>query len=353
SILCATPDRSVVLVDIPRSIEEAQVALRQPVPHRRLLSSEPQALPWTLPEPKAPREGIPGASSNAHSASATIAELMTLEIALAALENVRTCHNGGQWCLPRAVSRELDTSAQSRGPWPSIFVPEASHHITGTIQDTRDELLMKTASVKFDLVLLDPPWPSRSARRKKSGTNYATVSNMAEARQLITAVPVASRLAAGGLVAVWITNKPAVYDLLVGAGGVFSQWGVELVGEWIWLKVTSTGQPVFNMHSQWRKPWERLLLARPRNPNPGGSLLGGSSSNIGQDRPRKQRSVQTKVILAVPDLHSRKPNLRGLLQDLLPPDYLGLEVFARHLTAGWWAWGNEPLLFQKGEHWVE
>jgi N6-adenosine-specific RNA methylase IME4 len=52
-------------------------------------------------------------------------------------------------------------------------------------------------------------------------------------------------------------------------------------------------------------------------------------------------------------VHSRKPNLRGLFEELLPERYEALEVFARNLTAGWWAWGDEVLLFQKRECWVE
>ncbi len=56
------------------------------------------------------------------------------------------------------------------------------------------------------------------------------------------------------------------------------------------------------------------------------------------------------MILAVPDVHSRKPNLRALLG--VPHDGAGLEVFARNLTAGWWGWGDEALLFQHRRHWV-
>jgi N6-adenosine-specific RNA methylase IME4 len=64
-------------------------------------------------------------------------------------------------------------------------------------------------------------------------------------------------------------------------------------------------------------------------------------------------AVEGKVIVSVPDVHSRKPNLRGLFEGLLPERYEALEVFARNLTAGWWAWGDEVLLFQRRECWVD
>jgi len=356
SVLVAAADQSAVVVDIPKSIEEAQVLLGRPLPGTRLLSSQPQQAPWTLPEPKATK-----ADTRSH--ATVIAELMTIETCLAALENVRKCHGGDSWCLPRVnpfeVSeiplsqdntlppgkRKAEVTTNLTSHEPKVFVPEQSHYIAGNIQETRDKFVSKTSSIIFDLVVLDPPWPSRSARRKKSGNGYATVGNMTEACDLLGSIPIPSRLSPGGLIAVWITNKPAVYDALVQPGGIFTQWGVELVGEWIWLKITATGEPIFDIHSEWRKPWERLLLARPKS--------NGDTKAASLLKSQTKGTIPTKVVIAVPDLHSRKPNLRGLLQEFLPRDYLGLEVFARNLTAGWWAWGNEPLLFQTSEQWLD
>ncbi|KAK5633216.1 hypothetical protein RRF57_008930 [Xylaria bambusicola] len=157
---------------------------------------------------------------------------------------------------------------------------------------------------------------------------------MEEARELLGQIPIAARLKRDGLVAIWITNKAAVTDLLTSPGGILAQWGLEPIGEWIWLKITSTGDPILDVESVWRKPWERLLIARRM-----GSLIS--------------LPVSRRVIIGVPDVHSRKPNLRGLFEDILPKGYIGLEVFARNLTAGWWSWGNEVLFFQQGHHWVE
>jgi N6-adenosine-specific RNA methylase IME4 len=136
---------------------------------------------------------------------------------------------------------------------------------------------------------------------------------------------------------VWVTNAGRFADLLTRPrDGVFEgEWDVEMVGEWTWLKVTKAGEPVVGVDSAWRKPWERLLIARKRGEGGG--------------------AVKSKVIVSVPDVHSRKPNLRGLVEGLglLPERYEALEGFARNLTAGWWAWGDEVLLFQRRECWVD
>ena len=192
--------------------------------------------------------------------------------------------------------------------------------------------------------MLDPPWPNRSAKRKRAGTgaapgSYRTLPDLSSTRVLLSQIPVASRLAPGGFVGVWVTNAGRFTDLLVGQGGIFAEWDVELVGEWNWLKVTSGGEPVVAVESGWRKPWERLLIGRRR----GGVVEGGGGTG----------SVEGKVIVSVPDVHSRKPNLRCLFEELLPERYEALEVFARNLTAGWWAWGDEVLLFQRKECWVD
>ncbi|RYP61216.1 hypothetical protein DL769_007810 [Monosporascus sp. CRB-8-3] len=364
------PDKSAVVIDIPRSIEEAQVLPGRQAIERRLVSCSPIREQWATPEP---RNG--DIQIAATLPSAAVAELMTLETVRAALDGARSSH-AGPWCLSRVLVRrhasgvgdehegssrkrkktalvgpdegevipepvrqrrhgspDLHAVNDSPRPPSSIppFIPEQSHYLLGSIASQR-EAFLRTAP-QFDLIVLDPPWPSRSVKRKKRG-GYSTAYGMRDVGELLSQIPVASHLKRDGLVAVWVTNKAAVTDLLTSPGGIFSQWGLEPVGEWIWLKITASGDPVVDMESRWRKPWERLLIARK---------IGGSARLLSQ----------AKVILAVPDVHSRKPSLRGLFKDILPDDYVGLEVFARNLTAGWWSWGDEVLRFQHRHHWVE
>ncbi|KAI5868510.1 MT-A70-domain-containing protein [Durotheca rogersii] len=344
-VLFQSPDQSIVLIDVPRSIEEAQVLPGQAV-RRRLISSSPIDTPWETPEPRKS-----GAPAHLTSPSAAVAELMTLESARAALRRARLNYRG-PWCLPRVINgtgklpdgddgepHQEESRKRKRPVSPATdavsaavppLIPDQSRYLLGSVRSQREAFLADAPA--FDLVVLDPPWPSRSVKRKQN--SYATAYGVREAGDLLAQIPVASRLKPEGLVAVWVTNKTAVADLLTSPGGIFSRWDVESVGEWVWLKITRTGDPIVDLEAQWRKPWERLLLARRKNHLP-------------------KAPIPTKVILAVPDVHSRKPNLRLLFKDILPENYNGLEVFARNLTAGWWSWGDEVLRFQQQHHWVE
>ncbi|KAI1402148.1 MT-A70-domain-containing protein [Hypoxylon fuscum] len=339
-VLFENPDRSIVLVDIPRSIEEAQVLPGQVV-KRRIISSSPISTPWKTPEPKRKDLG------QSVSPSAALSELMTLESVKTALQEIKRDYEG-PWCLPRISSntseagyekshlegphkrKQISSDVETVDVVPTPFIPQQSRYFLGTIESQRETFLANAPM--FDLIVLDPPWPSRSVKRKRNG--YAIAYSMQEARGLLAQIPVASHLTENGLVAVWITNKASVADLLTSPRGIFSEWGLDLIGEWVWLKITSSGDPMIDVGAQWRKPWERLLLGRKK----------GSTTKT---------SVPTKVIMGVPDIHSRKPNLRPLFEGILPDNYCGLEVFARNLTAGWWSWGNEVLHFQQEHHWLE
>ncbi|KAI1470725.1 MT-A70-domain-containing protein [Daldinia caldariorum] len=337
-VLYESPDRSIVLIDIPHSIEEAQLLPGQ-IPKQRIISCSPIETPWKIPEPKKK------SSEQLTTPSASIAELMTQEAVRSALEKAKLNYKG-LWCLPRVVQdagelcddksyikesqkrkRTTDTPADVI---PESLIPDQSHYLLGTIESRRGAFIADAPM--FDLIVLDPPWPSRSVKRKQN--SYTIAYNMQEVRDLLTHIPIASHLKSDGIVAVWVTNKPAVTDLLTSPHGIFSEWGLELVGEWTWLKITSSGDPVIDLEAQWRKPWERLLLGRKRSS-------------------RVKTPIPNKVTLGVPDIHSRKPNLRRLFQGLLPENYIALEVFARNLTAGWWGWGSEVLYFQQGHHWVD
>ncbi|KAK4178236.1 putative methyltransferase-like protein 4 [Triangularia setosa] len=405
SILWQNKAKTVVLLDLPRSIEEAQyLSDKQVLPgpeftnlttsFRRLISSPAPEHPFLTPEPKSS-----GHAQSAASPASQIAELMTIASVESALENIRGSYQG-PWCLPRITSQsaspdELDrtskpikeveglpipppkttpipknpksppkltgepvtiTPSQVNNPdrpnkptTPSFYIPPHSHTLTGPFSPP------PPPNQKFNLILLDPPWPNRSAKRKRSGHGtYTPLSSVSTTSQLLCSFPIASLLSpdnGGGLVAVWVTNSTRHRDLLLDPKtGIFAKnWGVELIGEWIWLKATSNGEPIVDLESQWRKPYERLLIARKKA---GVVDVQGNGKGKG--------GMKTKVIVSVPDIHSRKPNLKRLFEEeeeegglLLPTGYMALEMFARNLTAGWWAWGDEAAKFQRREFWVE
>jgi len=363
SLIYASPDRSVILLDIPASI-----ACSFPL---RLLSVEPLAAPHILPEPKDPTFVFNQELLDIHN---TLREAI-----VAALDKIQKEH-GQDWCLERKT-KAFDT----HGPLfplmihdfksnlgllqsPSEEPLDISDYETGTSFDLTDiyqsiirnsshhyhSLTITTSSVGaynfiipprssfllapvqtsigiwskyatsvglFDFILLDPPWPNRSAERCKSA--YDTLSNHKD----LLLLPLESSLRENGVVGVWVTNKPKWRQFVLQR--LFPKWGVEYAGEWIWLKVTRLGEPIFNLDSVMRKPYEILLFGRKplsrkqlgvgnkwrrgndgkRFPSPNVEARSGGSRG-GSPQPHAGRMPQ-KVIVAVPDLHSRKPCLKG------------------------------------------
>ncbi|KAK8091132.1 MT-A70-domain-containing protein [Apiospora phragmitis] len=243
-ILYENPDGSVLIIDIPRSIEQAQFlsgAATAPPPgspaqqprRRRLLSSKPLEKPWQAPSAKTTAETL---SSSSASPFVLIDELMVTESVRKACEEVSRLYTGA-WCLPRIC--RLPASNQPSSPShvaaaastrkgdddqedvvdddkvSSPYVPEASHYLEGSIQELRPAFLKDAP--KFDLMVLDPPWPSRSVKRKEA--SYQIAYDMQEMRELLSLIPAAAHLNPDGLVAVWVTNKPAVIELVKSQEG--------------------------------------------------------------------------------------------------------------------------------------
>lgn len=191
---------------------------------------------------------------------------------------------------------------------------------------------------QFDLILLDPPWNNRSAKR--SG-GYPTMCQHLYPMDVLVEM-LGQHIAPNGMVACWITNNPRTRTWVTGA---FETWGVELFEEWAWLKTTATSIPVADIEGVWRKPYEILLVGRQLDHSMGNDPIGRNP-----ERPMVQR-----VIVAVPDIHSRKPCLKDLLESVIldSQHYRALEVFARNLTAGWCSWGNEVMKYNSKGCWAK
>lgn len=177
----------------------------------------------------------------------------------------------------------------------------------------------------YDFILLDPPWENRSAKRRAAYDTHSILP-------LIIDMDLSSYLQSNGLVGIWVTNRPAHRELILGAGGVFEALNVSLIEEWIWVKTTTKGEPVTQLDGVWRKPYEVLLLGRAP-----ASRLQVAQPLVGD--------VVRRVVAGVPDFHSRKPCLKTLIEPFLPVGYQALEVFARYLVEGWMSWGNEVLKY--------
>ncbi|KAL4896241.1 MT-A70-domain-containing protein [Aspergillus ambiguus] len=229
------------------------------------------------------------------------------------------------------VSAQDDTSA-------TFTIPPQSSFVLGRIPLSREgrgpPVPGLPATRQFDLILLDPPWHNRSVRRSR---HYRTQSYRAGdtlAQSMGAVLRAHLRPAEGSLAAMWITNSQrarAVVDEALRAAGLF------VCEEWVWVKTTVEGEPMVPVEGIWRKPYEVLVVGRRR--------AAGDPA-----------SVTRRVIAAVPDVHSRKPNLREIVETVFAaswgPGSSALEVFARNLTAGWWACGDEVLKFNQDTWWM-
>ncbi|RMY61900.1 hypothetical protein D0865_00736 [Hortaea werneckii] len=271
----------------------------------------------------------------------------------------------------------LSISTQTHQPHSFHLPPDSTFSLTNCTHSTpfRNSLraqasLENTPHRTFDVILLDPPWPNRSIKRshRTPGTSYHTASNLSNLTNLLHSMDLEMLMSPSScIVGVWITNKPSIREAVLDPeGGVFAMWGVELVEEWIWLKTTARGEPVSGLEGVWRKPYEVLLVGRRGGGDGMGAMGGRGWAGGGEDDGERGKKVKRRVILGVPDLHSRKPCLKGLVEEILlreyhhynsdddvegRPWYRALEVFARNLVAGWWSWGDECVKFNWEGYW--
>ena len=252
------------------------------------------------------------------------------------------------YLLTLPVSKETgsDSPTYLLPPLSSFMLSNINSESIETFSQSAYSMLPKRSKSagpgQFDFVLLDPPWANRSVRRSRK---YETIESRDEETDPLIHLEgmLGQHIAPGGLVGCWVTNKVTVREK---AMRLFESWGVDLVDEWVWLKVTTQGEPVTELGGLWRKPYEVLLLGKKALKDETGRTLectGGTEDKV----------VKKRLLIAVPDLHSRKPNLKELIEPMMPdPEkYRALEVFARNMTAGWWTWGDECLKYSWTGFW--
>ncbi|KAK5939223.1 hypothetical protein PMZ80_008526 [Knufia obscura] len=363
AILFSSHEQTTFLVDLPESIGSAQGG-------GRIYSSLPVVTPFVTPEPKgSKRDAFIAKLPQDHVAHHN--EIQShCERALTAVEDFPAIR---QWCLPRmqslgddSVAIEPATAASQSTPClplvlssmqndfvsvhdiqnelvhndntrtaylvfkdnASMLVPGHSTFMWSSVERGLNLMSAKTSTVygkhhQFDLILMDPPWANRSVRNsQKYHTSEEQWSDPFE-----KALPFIDYLSqSDGHAAIWITNKAAIRDQVLAA---MAQRGLHLVEEWIWLKITIKGEPITPLNGVWRKPYELLLIF---------------------GRVHTTATPTRRVIVAAPDMHSRKPNLKSLFEKLFRAHRV-LELFARNLTSGWWCIGDEVLKFQDTRLW--
>ena len=387
-ILFANGDKTVILLDLPLSIALAQYLETFPTP-RQVLSCKPQTAPYPSNEPK--DEKARQKLLSTIRASDRVYHEQIQNLIRQSLHEIHSSYLG-PWYLERHVfDNSLDQNFLGRGgsrPGNPQRKHEAGRctplilsHSQTEIRDLQslgnsmvvnffhEEARLKTAEemfripplsafllsdvtmpsdlfsafVKsllqdlddhatgvFDLVVVDPPWSNRSVRRCQ---NYTTSKEQIHDPFDAIDFVFAKHVAKGGVVAVWITNKEPIRTRVMQK---LRQHGFELFEEWVWLKVTAEGEPVTPLEGLWRHPYEICLIFRYCRSSSTFSVL-----------PRR------RILVASPDLHSRKPSLKRVMEMVFPElrRKWCLEIFARSLSAGWISWGNEALKYANEQVW--
>lgn len=273
---------------------------------------------------------------------------------------------------PQAAILTMDSHDEGVGSASSEYIiPPISHFglFTIPLSETQGSLSLESpipglpANQQFNLILFDPPWPNRSVRRSghyhthpyelltqrlRNIVHVHAYHQSPSSKDTATLDPLHLKTSELSVAAIWITNseksRQTAYEALTSSGFAIHE-------EWIWIKTTVDGQPISPLDGLWRKPYEILVIGR-RTP------VAASTSHASHET-GSRHLPKKRVIAAVPDVHSRKPNLKALFERVffIPESsvesYTALEVFARNLTAGWWACGNEVLKFNARECWVE
>ncbi|KAK1797454.1 hypothetical protein P4O66_008303, partial [Electrophorus voltai] len=231
--------------------------------------------------------------------------------------NLFSCLTGN----PDAHAREVTLIGER------YFLPPRSRFLLSDI--TRLQPLV-TSGDKFDLIVLDPPWENKSVKRSR---RYRFLPS-SQLKQL----PVPELSTAGCVVVTWVTNRPR--HLRFVKEELFPHWGVKVVAQWLWVKVTRTGEFVFPLDSPHKKPYEVLLLGR--------SCAGRENTTRCEAELPDRR-----LIVSIPSsLHSHKPSLSAVLKPYIRPDAKCLEMFARILQPDWTSWGNEVIKFQHHSYYI-
>lgn len=211
-----------------------------------------------------------------------------------------------------------------------FIVPKLSAFFLGDISNIHklSENFVPRESVNhvgFRLIVLDPPWDSKSVKRSKK---YDSLPN-----HVISSIPIPNLSSSihGTFIVVWITNNPKLYQFVIN--NLFVNWGVQFVTTWYWFKVTNNFEPVIPISCTQRKPYEPFII---------GYFPPKNTKNC-----TPMFDTSTKVIFSVPGIHSNKPNLRALFDEKIPENSLCLEIFARNLFPGFTSFGNEAIKFQE------
>jgi N6-adenosine-specific RNA methylase IME4 len=174
---------------------------------------------------------------------------------------------------------------------------------TCTIEDL-DKLVER--GLTFGTIYADPPWAyGNQATRSATDNHYDTMT-----LEEIAALPMSELAADECHLHLWTTNA-----FLHASFHLLEDWGFEFKSLLVWDK------DKFGIGNYWRLQTEYLLLG-----------VKGGLTFLDHSQPNIVRSARAR--------HSAKPEaVRRMIEKVSPGPRL--EMFARRISNGWTAWGNE------------
>lgn len=174
---------------------------------------------------------------------------------------------------------------------------------TCTVSDL-DTLVQKNKT--FGTIYADPPWKyGNQGTRAATDNHYGTIK-----WEEIAAYPIEKLAAESAHLHLWTTSS-----FLRQAFEIIDAWGFEYKSSFVWVK------PEMGIGNYWRLSHEFMLLG-----------VRGSCPFL--DRSQESWLRQSRTT------HSAKPDKVRQMVELVSPGPR-LELFARTITDGWTAWGNE------------
>jgi N6-adenosine-specific RNA methylase IME4 len=172
---------------------------------------------------------------------------------------------------------------------------------------TSDLFRLVENGYRFGCIYADPPWQyDNQATRASTGNHYSgmTVDELC-------ALPVSQIAADDAHLHLWTTNA-----FLFDCQRIMEAWGFEYRSTFIWAK------PQMGIGNYWRNSHEMML------------------TGVRGDAKRFNDHSMKSWVIADRGAHSAKPEqVRQMIERASNGPYL--EMFARRITTGWAAWGNQ------------
>ncbi|XP_059622008.1 N(6)-adenine-specific methyltransferase METTL4 [Phlebotomus argentipes] len=243
-----------------------------------------------------------------------------------ALEEASKVHNLGiSHPILQGENKNLQCISTKIDEQEYLIPPECRFHQN----DVRQMESFLPLGEEFDLVVMDPPWWNkyiRRVRRANKSISYNMLFN-----DDVADMPLGRLTSCRAIVAIWCTNNKSHLEDV--ATKFIPRWGLKLITQWLWMKVTKQGEPICSFGEEEKKqPFERIIVAAKDTPE---------NTSLIEKIPRDL------MLVSIPSsIHSHKPPLLDIFKSFLPPEPKCLEIFARYLTPGFASVGLEVLKLQ-------